>query len=61
MQLFILVESESNIAAASDLSQAGFALDITAKALLIYEADFDIEYPPPKLDTLLVRLPQALS
>ena len=31
-----------------------FALDVKAKALPIYEKIFDIEYPLPKLDTLVV-------
>ncbi len=43
-------------AATSDIiSQAQFALDIKRKVLPLYEEVFDIEYPLPKLDTLVVR------
>jgi len=31
-----------------------FALDVKAKTLPLYEKVFDIEYPLPKLDTLVV-------
>ena len=31
-----------------------FALDVKAKTLPLYEKIFDIEYPLPKLDTLVV-------
>jgi hypothetical protein len=34
--------------------QAEFALDIKRKVLPLYEQVFDIEYPLPKLDTLVV-------
>jgi hypothetical protein len=32
-----------------------FGLDVKAKVLPIYEKVFDIEFPLPKLDTLVVR------
>jgi aminopeptidase 2 len=35
------------------LHQAKFALDVKAKVLPVYEKIFDIEYPLPKLDTLV--------
>lgn len=35
------------------IHQAQFALDVKAKALPVYEEVFDIEYPLPKLDTLV--------
>nr|VWO96865.1 Probable aminopeptidase N PepN (Lysyl aminopeptidase) (LYS-AP) (Alanine aminopeptidase) [Ganoderma boninense] len=35
------------------ISQAQFALDIKRKVLPLYEEVFDIEYPLPKLDTLV--------
>jgi aminopeptidase 2 len=38
------------------IHQAQYALDIKAKVLPIYEEIFDIEYPLPKLDTLVVSL-----
>jgi aminopeptidase N len=37
------------------ISQAQYALDIKRKALPLYEKAFDIEYPLPKLDTLVVN------
>lgn len=40
----------------SDLiHQAQFVLDVTAACLPLYEQVFDVEYPLPKLDTLLVN------
>lgn len=33
-----------------------FALDVKAKVLPIYEKVFDVEYPLPKLDTLVVSI-----
>jgi aminopeptidase N len=36
------------------IHQAQFALDVKAKVLPLYEKIFDIEYPLPKLDTLIV-------
>ena len=36
------------------IGQAQYALDIKAQVLPIYEKLFDIEYPLPKLDTLVV-------
>ena len=39
------------------ISQAQYALDVKAKVLPIYEQVFGIEYPLPKLDTLVVRHP----
>ncbi|KAJ7468068.1 leucyl aminopeptidase [Mycena latifolia] len=37
-----------------NLPHAGFALELTARVLPLYERIFDIEYPLPKLDTLVV-------
>ncbi|KAJ7247921.1 hypothetical protein B0H12DRAFT_1203161 [Mycena haematopus] len=37
-----------------NLPHAGFALELTARVLPLYEQIFDIEYPLPKLDTLVV-------
>ncbi|KAH8983497.1 leucyl aminopeptidase [Lactarius akahatsu] len=37
------------------IGQAQFALDIKEKALPLYEQAFDIEYPLPKLDTLVAN------
>ncbi len=36
------------------IHQAQFALDVKEKVLPLYEQVFDIEYPLPKLDTLVV-------
>jgi aminopeptidase 2 len=42
------------IYATSDhIGQAQFALDVKAKVLPLYEQVFDVEYPLPKLDTLI--------
>jgi aminopeptidase 2 len=35
------------------IHQAQFGLDVKAKVLPLYEKVFDIEYPLPKLDTLV--------
>ena len=40
------------LATPDHISQGQFVLDITLKALPIYEKIFDIEYPLPKLDAL---------
>jgi aminopeptidase 2 len=37
------------------IHQAEFALGVAAKVLPHYELIFDVEYPLPKLDTLVVR------
>jgi aminopeptidase 2 len=37
------------------IHQAQFALDVKAKVLPMYEQVFEVEYPLPKLDTLVVR------
>jgi hypothetical protein len=37
------------------INQAQYALDIKQKALPLYEKAFDIEYPLPKLDTLVAN------
>ena len=37
------------------INQAQYALDIKQKALPLYEQAFDIEYPLPKLDTLIAN------
>lgn len=39
------------------VTRAQYALDVKAKVLPVYEQIFDIEYPLPKLDTLVVRSP----
>ncbi|KAJ6478725.1 hypothetical protein C8R47DRAFT_1178505 [Mycena vitilis] len=47
-----------------NLPHAGFALELTARVLPLYEKIFDIEYPLPKLDTLVVwfnKLPPAME
>ncbi|KAJ7219096.1 leucyl aminopeptidase [Mycena pura] len=36
------------------IHQAAFALDVVARVLPIYETVFDVEFPLPKLDTLVV-------
>jgi aminopeptidase 2 len=36
------------------IHQAQYGLDIKAKVLPVYEKVFDIEFPLPKLDTLVV-------
>ena len=38
------------------IHQAKFALDVKEKVLPLYEQVFDIEYPLPKLDTLVVSV-----
>jgi aminopeptidase N len=37
------------------ISRGQYALDVKTKVLPVYEQIFDIEYPLPKLDTLVVR------
>ncbi len=37
------------------IGQAQYALDFKKKALPLYEQAFDIEYPLPKLDTLVAN------
>lgn len=37
------------------INRAQYALDVKTKVLPVYEQIFDIEYPLPKLDTLVVR------
>ena len=37
------------------IGQAQYALDIKRMALPLYEKAFDIEYPLPKLDTLVAN------
>ena len=41
-------------ATADNIHQAQFALDVKRMVLPLYEKVFDIEYPLPKLDTLVV-------
>lgn len=36
------------------IHQAQFALDVKAAVLPLYEKIFDVEFPLPKLDTLVV-------
>ena len=43
----------SRLATADLIHQAQFALDVKAKVIPLYEQVFDIEYPLPKLDTLV--------
>lgn len=38
------------------IHQAEFALEIKRKVLPIYEQMFDVEFPLPKLDTLVVSI-----
>lgn len=38
------------------IHQAQFALDVKAKVLPMYEQVFQVEYPLPKLDSLVVRI-----
>jgi aminopeptidase 2 len=48
--------AENHLLATPDvINQAQFALDVKQKALPLYEQAFDIEYPLPKLDTLVVN------
>ncbi len=42
------------IATPDVIHQAQFALDVKKSVLPLYEQVFDIEYPLPKLDTLVV-------
>jgi len=54
-----LLPSQSNSlrypATSDNIGQAQFALDVKAAVLPLYEKIFDVEYPLPKLDTLVVR------
>jgi aminopeptidase 2 len=51
-----------SLPATSDvIHQAQFALDVKAKVVPLYEKIFDVEYPLPKLDTLVVRHPTPFS
>lgn len=52
---FKMVLSTLHAATADNIHQAQFALDVKAKVLPLYEKVFDVEYPLPKLDTLVVR------
>ena len=45
---------EPGSATADNIHQAQFALDVKASVLPLYEKVFDVEYPLPKLDTLVV-------
>lgn len=50
--------SSDSLSATPDvIHQAQFALDVKEKVLPLYEQVFDIEYPLPKLDTLVVSTP----
>ena len=44
------------LATADNIHQAQFALDVKVKVLPLYEKIFDVPYPLPKLDTLVVCL-----
>lgn len=51
---------DSSLTATADLiEQAQFGLDVKAKVMPLYEKVFDVEYPLPKLDTLVVRSIQS--
>lgn len=39
-----------------NIHQAQFALDVKADVLPLYEKIFDVPYPLPKLDTLVVSM-----
>jgi aminopeptidase N len=49
------VEDHLPLATPDVIKQAQYALDIKQKALPLYEQAFDIEYPLPKLDTLVAN------
>lgn len=49
------VENRLPLATPDVINQAQYALDIKQKALPLYEQAFDIEYPLPKLDTLVAN------
>jgi aminopeptidase 2 len=49
------VENCLPLATPDVINQAQYALDIKQKALPLYEQAFDIEYPLPKLDTLVAN------
>ena len=42
------------VATKDNIKQTQFALDVKQKVLPLYEQLFDVEYPLPKLDTLVV-------
>ena len=48
-------ETHRRLATSDLIDQAQFALDVTARALPVYEQMFDIEYPLSKLDTLVAH------
>lgn len=53
--MFHSSRSSNHLIATPDvIHQAQFALDVKEKVLPLYEQVFDIEYPLPKLDTLVV-------
>lgn len=52
MEQFKLIRSF--LATSDVIHQAQFALDVKAAVLPLYEKVFDVEYPLPKLDTLVV-------
>ena len=49
------VDGYLSLATSDVINQAQYALDIKEKALPLYEQAFDIEYPLPKLDTLVAN------
>ena len=51
-----LTREISIVATPDHIHQAQFALDVKRKVLPLYEKMFDVEYPLPKLDTLIVRV-----
>lgn len=56
LEAFVLVLKPRVIATTDNIHQAQFALDVKAAVLPLYEKIFDVEYPLPKLDTLVVRV-----
>ncbi len=51
----MLISFSRPLATSDVIGQAQYALDIKEKALPLYEQAFDIEYPLPKLDTLVAN------
>ena len=43
------------------IHQAQFALDVKAAVFPLYEKIFDVKYPLPKLDTLVVNYSRLIS
>ena len=60
LNLICSSSTDSPLATSEYIKQAEFALDIKRRTLPLYEQMFDVEYPLPKLDTLIVT-PSYLS